>query len=159
MPVQSVAFRHALGHFASGVTVVTVAHQGERNGLTVSAFCSVSLDPPYVLICIDKASSSNTVIQAASAFAVNILAVDQDSLSNHFAQRSDDKFDSVAFHEGILGMPILEGTVGHLECRLARMMDAGDHFIYIGEVEDSQVDENQNPLLYYVGKYRNLAEA
>lgn len=156
MPIESEDFRAALGRFASGVTVVTVAHNGVRTGLTVSAFCSVSLNPPYILICIDKQSTSNDTLTSAGAFAVNILAEDQDGLSNHFAKRIEEKFDSVAYHDGKLGMPILEDTLGHLECTVVNTVDAGDHFIYIGQVESSGVNTDRKPLLYYHSQYRSL---
>ncbi|MCL6453669.1 MAG: flavin reductase family protein [Alicyclobacillus sp.] len=158
MPIESDAFRQVLGRFASGVTVVTATHNGVNSGLTVSAFCSLSLNPPYVLICVDKQSSTNPVIQASGAFAVNILADDQAHLSNHFARRDDDKFASLAFHRGALGLPILPDTVGHLECRLVHQLDGGDHFIYIGSPETSEVDPSKRPLLYFHGQYGAFSE-
>lgn len=156
MPISADAFRQTLARFASGVTIVTVAHNGELSGLTVSAFSSVSLDPPYILICVDKSSSSNGLIQAAGAFAVNILSSEQSTLSNHFAKRQDDKFQTVPYHIGHYGMPILEDTLAQMECNVVQTVDAGDHYIYIGQVETSNTDESKEPLLYYSGKYREL---
>ncbi|QSO53219.1 flavin reductase family protein [Alicyclobacillus curvatus] len=159
MPVSSEQFRGALSRFASGVTVVTTAHNSRLTGLTVSAFCSVSLNPPYILICVDKQSSANELIQAANAFAVNILRAHQTELSNHFARRIEDKFSDVSYDAGQLGMPLLQGTLGYLECSLAQQVDAGDHFIYIGQVENTSVEADADPLLYYSGSYRELKSA
>ncbi|GGJ09933.1 flavin reductase [Alicyclobacillus cellulosilyticus] len=158
MPVTSEAFRQALSRFASGVTVVTTASGGQKAGLTVSAFSSLSLEPPYILVCIDKSSSSCAVLRSAGAFAVNILASDQAHLSQHFASRLEDKFAQVDYHPGLAGIPVLHGTLASLECRLVQELDGGDHFIYIGQVERTFVDESKSPLLYYRGQYRQLAE-
>lgn len=156
MPVTNDEFRHVLGRFASGVTVVTTNNDGQLSGLTVSAFSSVSLEPPLVLICVDKQSSANQAIQAAKAYAVNILREGQDSLSNHFARRTPDKFADVDYHLGNLNLPLLEGTLGFLECAVTQTVDAGDHYIYLGQVENASADANAKPLLYFSGGYRQL---
>lgn len=158
MPVTPDEFKQALGRFASGVTVVTTADNDKLGGLTVSAFSSLSLDPPYILVCIDKRSSANALIQSSRVFAVNILAKDQADLSNHFASRREDKFAGVAYHMGRLGVPILENTLAALECALVQVVDGGDHYIYIGQVEHSSVAEGKEPLLYYRGQYRSLQD-
>jgi 3-hydroxy-9,10-secoandrosta-1,3,5(10)-triene-9,17-dione monooxygenase reductase component len=158
MPVTADQFKQALGRFASGVTVVTTADNNKLGGLTVSAFSSLSLDPPYILICIDKRSSANALIQSSRAFAVNILAKDQADLSNHFASRQEDKFAGVAYRMGHLQVPVLEDTLATLECSLVQVVDGGDHHIYIGQVEHSSVDETKEPLLYYRGQYRSLKD-
>lgn len=105
MPVSADDFRHALGRFASGVTVVTTAVDGKLGGLTVSAFSSVSLDPPYILICIDKRSSVIPLLRTSRVFGVNILASDQSDVSNHFASRREDKFAGVSYRMGALVFP------------------------------------------------------
>lgn len=154
MPVSSDAFRHALGRFASGVTVVAITDTaGGLHGLTVSAFSSLSLNPPYILVCIDKRSSSIAVIEGARQFSVNLLAADQQALSNHFASKLEDKFAGVAWYPSKLGTPILEGVLGWLECTLVQVVDAGDHVIVIGQVEHAVADESKQPLLYYLGQY------
>jgi 3-hydroxy-9,10-secoandrosta-1,3,5(10)-triene-9,17-dione monooxygenase reductase component len=158
MPVDSDAFRHALGRFASGVTVVTTAHEGQLAGLTVSAFSSVSLNPPLVLVCIDKRSSSIDLITRSRVFNVNILASEQEDTSNHFASRIADKFATAQYRTGTLGAPVLVNTLAYLECQLVESVDAGDHIVLIGQVEASEVDETKEPLLYYHGKYRSLAK-
>jgi 3-hydroxy-9,10-secoandrosta-1,3,5(10)-triene-9,17-dione monooxygenase reductase component len=158
MPVNADQFRSALGHFASGVTVVTMSDGKRQVGLTVSAFSSVSLNPPYILVCIDKNSSTLDVLKSAQTFAVNLLCDNQIDLSNRFASKTDDKFSGVDHHAGQLGAPILENTLGFVECKVVQEIDAGDHFIYLGEVVDANVNIDKQPLLYYHGKYRSLAK-
>ncbi|WAH38801.1 flavin reductase family protein [Alicyclobacillus dauci] len=153
MALDTTAFRHALAHFGSGVTVVTMAHNGERSGLTVSAFCSLSLNPPYILVCIDKSSNTLGLVRAAKCFAVNILSEEQITLSNHFASKLPDKLDSIPFRDGTLGSPLLDGALANLECRLANEVDGGDHMILFGEVMETHVDESKSPLLYFTGHY------
>lgn len=157
MPVDSSAFREALGHFASGVTVVTMAANGKSSGLTVSAFSSLSLHPPYILVCIDKRSSTLELVRASHVFVVHILALEQMDLSNHFASKIEDKLANIPHHTGSLGAPILENTLAYLECRMIQEIDAGDHYIYIGEVENSSVNPDKAPLLYFHGQYHSLA--
>ncbi len=157
MAVSSEEFRHALGRFASGVTVVTVADErGEATGLTVSAFSSVSLNPPLVLVCIDNRSTSIPVIESVGSFAVNVLTKDQAHLSNRFASRDVNKFDGVAWSKGSLGMPLLSGALAQLECTLAKTVDAGDHTLFIGQVEATNVEDSEQPLLYFNGNYGNF---
>ncbi|MCL6598106.1 MAG: flavin reductase family protein [Alicyclobacillus macrosporangiidus] len=157
MPVNPDEFRRALGRFASGVTVVTAQANGSAAGITVSAFASVSLQPPYILICIDKQSSTIPVLRAAGAFAVNFLNEDQAHLSNHFASKRADKFAGISCRQGQLGAPLLEDTLGYVECRVVREVDAGDHLLYLGQVEASDVDDTKRPLLYYHSQYHGLA--
>ncbi len=157
MAVSSEEFRHALGRFASGVTVVTVADErGEATGLTVSAFSSVSLNPPLVLVCIDNRSTSIPVIESVGSFAVNVLTKDQAHLSNRFASRDVNKFDGVAWSKGSLGMPLLSGALAQLECTVAQTVDAGDHTLFIGQVEATNVEDSEQPLLYFNGNYGNF---
>lgn len=156
MPVNSDSFKQALGRFASGVTIVTAADGDRLSGLTVSAFSSVSLDPPLVLICINKQSSAVDTLRSGQVFAVNFLSDEQVALSNHFASRTTDKFSDSTYHLGSLGAPILEGCLAHLECSLVQEIDAGDHYVYIGQVESSDLDDTKRPLLYYHGRYETL---
>jgi flavin reductase (DIM6/NTAB) family NADH-FMN oxidoreductase RutF len=159
MPVGAEEFRRALSQFASGVTVVTTrGADGHPVGLTVSAFCSVSLNPPLVLVCIDKASSSYPGFLASQAFGVNILAEDQEALSRRFASKEPRKFEGVPYREGIAGIPLLEGALAHLECRIVHAYEGGDHTIFVGEVERTNVREGQ-PLLYFRGNYARLLVA
>lgn len=153
MTIDATSFRHALGHFASGVTVVTMAHDGHLSGLTVSAFASLSLQPPLILACIDKSSTTLGLVRGTKSFGVNILAEDQQHLSNHFASKMADKFSNVDHSLGSLGSPLLIDVHAAMQCRLVEELDKGDHIILIGEVTEANVDESKKPLLYYKGSY------
>jgi flavin reductase (DIM6/NTAB) family NADH-FMN oxidoreductase RutF len=155
MPIDDARFRQAMGYFASGVTVVTTAVAGELYGMTVSSFSSLSLNPPLVLICIDKNVPSHDMIRDAGCFVVNILEKRQEHLSRRFATTANDKFKGVAWHSGQLGLPVLDNTLAAIECRLRNALDGGDHTIFIGEVVDSEIHEGA-PLLYYRRGYHEL---
>ena len=148
------ALRRALGNFATGITVVTAqTPEGERIGLTVNSFNSVSLEPPLVLWSLDKRSiDSLDVIRRSNHFAVNILAADQIDLSNRFARPQSDKFAGVQYLEGPGRMPLLEGCAARFHCALHETVDAGDHWILIGRVLDFD-DAGRAPLLYHQGAY------
>ncbi len=155
MTVDPDAFRAILGRFASGVTVVTVVDErGRDHGMTVSAFASVSLHPPLVLICVDDEASIRPVIDKAKCFGVNILAADQEALSRRFAAKCD-RFDGLAYHRGDSGVALLGGTMAWLECEVVARHQAGDHEIVIGRVESGENSEDR-PLLYYRGGYAQL---
>lgn len=159
MPVGRDEFRRALSQFASGVTIVTTRDgAGQPLGLTVSAFCSVSLEPPLVLVCVDKMSSSHSGFLESRAFVVNILAEDQEALSRRFATKDPKKFEGVAYREGIAGIPVLGGALANLECRLVHAYEGGDHTIFVGEVERTEV-RDARPLLYFRGQYVHLADS
>ena len=149
-------FRNVLSHFASGVTIVTTC-DGEQHptGLTASAFCSVSLDPPMVLICVDHKSQSYPHIRDGGRFGINILPQAHEHLSRRFASSRLDKFDGVGFTMGTLGVPLIDGALAHLECRTASAHVEGDHTIFVGRVESIGIGDGQ-PLLYYRGKYHQL---
>lgn len=155
MPVDEARFRQAMGHFASGVTVVTTAHNGHLYGMTISSFASVSLKPALVLICVEKNLSTHTAIAEAGQFAINILEQNQEHLSRRFATRNDDKFMGVAWHTSQLGMPVLEGTLAAIECQLHDTFPGGDHSIFVGEVMDVEIYHGL-PLLYYRRGYHEL---
>jgi flavin reductase (DIM6/NTAB) family NADH-FMN oxidoreductase RutF len=155
MPIDDAGFKLAMSHFASGVTVVTTEHEGARYGMTVSAFSSVSLHPPLVLICIEKSVKSHDAIANAKKFGVSILASGQADVSNRFASRRDDKFEGVAVRTGELGVPLIDGAVCTLECRLHTSLPGGDHTIFVGEVVDAQSHESA-PLVYFRSGYREL---
>jgi len=154
--IDQATFRQVLGHFASGVTVVTAATGDVYHGITVSSFCSLSLDPPLVLVCIDKRVRSHEAIVQAGAFAINILAQENEHLSRHFASRIEDKFASIAYHLGETGTPILHDVLATLECRLHAQLPGGDHTIFAGEVVAMSSRDDADPLLYYRGGYRQL---
>jgi flavin reductase (DIM6/NTAB) family NADH-FMN oxidoreductase RutF len=157
MPISNDEFRSALGNFASGVTVVTTTDAaGKMHGITVSAFCSVSLEPPLVLICIEKTTASHYAFEESEIFVVNILSEAQADVSEQFAAPHPDKFDGVAFEIGRLGAPVLSHALVNLECRLRHSLNGGDHSIFVGEVDSVRLNDGQ-PLLYFRGDYRKLA--
>jgi len=150
-------FRAVLGRFASGVTVVTAKDaDGKLHGITVSAFCSVSLEPPLILICIDKNTGSHHAFSQTDSFVVNILREDQQHISDRFASFLHSKFETVKYHSGIDGLPVLEDTLANLECRLVNYHDNGDHTIFVGQIERATINDG-NPLVYFQGNYRELA--
>lgn len=153
MPVSETEFRNALSRFASGVSVVTTRDvSGRSYGITVSAFCSVSLTPPLVLICIEKATASHDAFVESGLFVVNILDETQKHLSERFAAPADDKFGEVEFASGIGGLPVLKNALASLECRIRKTYDGGDHSIFVGEVETTTVRDGE-PLIYFRGRY------
>ena len=156
MAITNEEFRRALSRFASGITVVTLKDKdGNPHGITVSAFSSVSLEPPLILVCIDNAAGSHSAFYEGKRFVVNILNEDQSEHSNHFASQIADKFINVHHHEGLEGIPVLKNALVNLECRLVEHFAAGDHTIFIGEIEQAHVNEG-NPLVYYLGDYRKI---
>jgi flavin reductase (DIM6/NTAB) family NADH-FMN oxidoreductase RutF len=156
MSIRADDFKNALRRWASGVTIVT-SRAGERvHGMTVSAFTSVSVDPPLVLICADKSSDTLNVIAEGGVFAVNVLARDQEELSERFAWGEEStRLEGVDWHSGATGSPLLSGVSASLDCRVVAAHDAGDHVIYVGSVEALETGEAE-PLLYFAGKYRSL---
>jgi flavin reductase (DIM6/NTAB) family NADH-FMN oxidoreductase RutF len=155
MPLDQDAFRAVLGRFASGVTIVTVrGGNGRDYGMTVSAFSSVSLEPPLVMVCIGEDSSLKPMIAEATHYGVSILASDQEPLSRRFAAHGE-RFDGVGFTRGENGMALIDGALAFMECRVVARHLAGDHTIVIGEVEAASVAD-QRPLLYYRGGYAQL---
>lgn len=156
MSVDQHAFRAVLGRFSSGVTIVTVVDaNGDDRGMTVSAFCSVSLDPPLVLVCIDHAASIFHEISSATAFTVNILSEGQEALARRFADLQSDRFEGIGFSRGGNGIAILGDALGYIQCTVTARHVAGDHDIVIGEVEEAMSEEGR-PLLYYRGGYAQL---
>ena len=150
------SFKAALGHFASGVTIITTldAH-GAPTGLTATSFTSLSLHPPLVLFCLAERANCFEDFQRAASFAVNILAHGQDDVSNTFASRGAEKFEGVGYRKGMLGDPLLEGALANMECRITARHPGGDHVIVVGEVQSVEVGDGR-PLLYYHGKYHTL---
>ena len=151
-------FRKVLSHFGSGVTVVTTSDNDKRPaGLTCSAFASVSLEPPLILVCVDHKAQSFPALRQHGRFAVNILRADQEALSRRFAtSKILDKFEGVAHRVSDLGLPLLENALAHLECTTVNMHVEGDHTIFIGRVERISTPGGE-PLLYFRGQYRGLA--
>ena len=184
MTIEKDFFRHVMGHFATGVTVVTTNSQGILGGLTVNAFCSVSLNPPLVLICVDDASNTLPLLRESNVFAVNILTDRQEHLSRCFATHSQDRFEHfchASYHTAATGAPIIDDVLAFIDARIVAEYPGGDHVIFLGQVEalgtadqivfadDATraaplVESNGNlplddeaPLAYYRGAYRHLA--
>ena len=144
-------FRDVIGHFATGVTIVTASEDGSDYGTTVSAVTSVSLDPPLLLICLNRTSRTQAVIERTRSFAVNILGVAQGELAVRFATDRDDKFVGIGVERGGLDHPLLADALAHVECRVVETATGGTHTVYFGEVERAERFEGE-PLLYYRGQ-------
>lgn len=145
--------RHVLGCFVTGVTVVTTLEQGlQPRGFTANSFTSVSLDPPLVLVCIGRGAASHDAFAGGSGFAVNILSDAQQHVSARFASKTHDKFGGLAWHQGRGGGLVLDGSLAWLDCRLERVIPAGDHSILLGEVLDFGRRDLQ-PLAWCRGRY------
>lgn len=160
MTVTQAEYRKALGCFATGVTVITVDYEGEIHGMTANAFASVSLDPLLVLVCVDQRARTHSHLHAKKRFGVNILSHGQRAISEYYARtvRTDEEAERVAgarFERTPHGTPVLQGALAYLECRLHTAQAAGDHTIFIAEVEEVVVHEGE-PLLFFHGGYRDI---
>lgn len=185
MTIEKDFFRQVMGQFATGVTVVTACSQGKPAGITVNAFCSVSLDPPLVLVCIDLISHTLPFIRESGSFAVNILTDEQEYLSRCFAGSTQERYEHFCyadFHTAATGAPIIDGSLAFIDARVVAEHPGGDHVIFLGQVEamgtnghvvfageedqqqatlddthDNDARNDKEPLAYYRGKYRHLA--
>jgi flavin reductase (DIM6/NTAB) family NADH-FMN oxidoreductase RutF len=160
MGVTQTEFRKAMGSFATGVTVITVDYEGEVFGMTANAFTSVSLDPLLVLVCVDHRARTHNQLHARKRFGVNVLAENQKAISEYYARPSPthqhaEQEVGARFDRTQHGTPVLHGALAYLECRLHTAQDAGDHTIFIAEVEDVVV-RNGEPLLYFRSAYRKV---
>jgi flavin reductase (DIM6/NTAB) family NADH-FMN oxidoreductase RutF len=158
-PIDPRDFRNALGTYATGVTIITAAApDGKPYGLTCNSFASVSLNPPLVLWSLVVYSSSLTVFQNASHFAVNVLGVSQQALANKFAKSSDDKFDGIDWNPGLGNAPLLSESVANFQCRSVNRYYGGDHVIFLGAVEAYSYNRTE-PLLFARGAYGRFVTA
>lgn len=155
--IDSDTFRSVLGRFASGVSIVTARDDaGDDHGMTVSAFASVSLDPPLVLVCIDHTASMHDLLLEHPRFGISVLSSEQEAYSRRFATDPDTgRFDGIAYTRGDSGVVLLDESLAHLECKVVQHHDAGDHTIFIAEVERAE-PRHGRPLLYYRGGYAQL---
>ena len=155
--VSEEKFKSALSRFASGITIITTAdNSGTPVGLTVTAFSSLSLHPPMVLVCIDKSANSYPSMTLKSHFVVNILAEDQEQLSLVFASRSlQDRFSNIRFRLNAHNVPVLDGCLAYLECQVENSYEGGDHTIFVASVVNASNQEG-NPLLYYASRYSQI---
>lgn len=151
-------FRNVLGVWPTGVCVITsVDAEGQRHGLVVGSFTSISLDPPLVGFFPDKRSSTWPRIAQVGRFCVNVLGADQLSLCQRFAARSDDKFADLAHGTTPSGQPLLDDAIAWIDCRVERVEDIGDHLLVVGAVDSLDRREEGNPLLFFRGQYHDLA--
>lgn len=157
--IEPLSFREALGHYASGITVITSYVDDEPIGFTCQSFYSVSMNPPLVSFSVMSSSASYPKIRQAGRFAVNILSGEQVKISNQFARRGTDKWHGVEWQESPLGNPLIAGSLHWLDCEIHAEHAAGDHMIVIGEVKALNLQEAAatQPLLYFKGQYCNLA--
>lgn len=151
-------FKNALKLWASGVTIVTNQSDAGIKGMTATSFCSVSLNPPQILVCLNQASDTGTAIVNSGYFVVNLLKSGQEAMSNQFAGGSsqEQRFAEVSWHPGTSGSPVLDDALASLECRLVESISAGSHWVMIGEVQHVTCNDGE-PLLYYHAAYRSLA--
>lgn len=156
MPIDEAGFKLAMSCFVSGVTVVTTEHEGKPYGMTVASFSSLSLRPPLVVVCVEKSVKTHDAIVASGTFGISILDLSQASISGRFASKIDDKFEGVEVSRGELGVPLIEGALCTLECRLEAQLPGGDHTIFVGEVVNARTTDGA-PLVYYRSGYRALA--
>lgn len=148
-------FREVIGHFATGVTVITANDEDGEFGSTASAVSSLSLEPPRLLVCMNRQSLTGACIYRTGRFAVNILSEHQGDLAAHFASKSPDKFRNVSTSPGRLGEPLLEGALAHVECRVIEQISAGTHTVFLAEVERATAGTG-SPLAYYRGQFGRL---
>lgn len=150
-------FRKTLGHFATGITVITTVGQDQQLvGLTANSFSSLSLDPPLILVCIDKKSESLQAFEKESPFVVNILQESQEDACWSFAKKGQEKFEGISYKQTTEGVPYLTGNLATLHCTVYENFTAGDHVIVTGLVKEVEYDEEKNPLLFFRGKVQNL---
>ncbi|HZQ25058.1 MAG TPA: flavin reductase family protein [Terriglobales bacterium] len=158
MSISQADFRRAMGAFATGVTVVTVDDGGAVHGMTANAFASVSLDPMLVLVCVDHRARTHAHLHARKRFGINVLSEEQRAISEYYARAIESQHAEevgARFDRTQHGTPVLRGALAYLECKLHTAQDAGDHTIFIAEVEDVVVREGE-PLLFFRGKYRRV---
>src|SRR5262245_30288506 len=155
-PLEPSEFRNVIGHFASGVTVITTTADGRRHGTTASAVTSLALEPPMLLVCMNRESATGVAMASTGAFAVNILGEAHGELAIRFARKGQDKFDGVEIAEGDCGQPLLAGAIAHLECRVTEQVAAGTHTVFIAEVEAATAQVGAPPLAYYRGRFGRL---
>jgi flavin reductase (DIM6/NTAB) family NADH-FMN oxidoreductase RutF len=148
-------FRELIGHFATGVTIVTAVDDGRSFGTTASAVTSLSLEPPMLLICMNKESETGRAVASAGRFAVNILGEQQVALAQRFAQKGGDKFGGVPTAAGESGAPLIEDALATLECRVVEQTTGGTHTVFFGEVEAGTARDGA-PLAYYRGRFGTL---
>ncbi len=153
MDEKSLALRRAFGKFATGVAIATSTDRNNAPiGLTINSFSSVSLDPPLVLWSLVNRSPNLDVFRNAGHFAINILSSEQRAISDTFAKPASDRFANIDWHRGIADLPVIRDTIATFECRRTMTIEAGDHVVFFGEVQDCEQSDLE-PLLFFSGKY------
>ena len=156
MAFDSMDQRRIMGHFATGVTVVTTWHENKPQGMTANAVASLSLDPPLVLVSVDVKAQMNACLKASNCFAVNILTEEQEELSVRFARHGPKDFSGIAYRTEATDSPVLDLALAFVDCRVTSILPGGDHDIFIGEIVAGGTREGR-PLLFYSGKYGSLS--
>ena len=156
MALDSKEQRRILGKFATGVTVASTKVGDETWGMTANAVTSLSLTPPLVILCVQKDSQSHSKFTAGGCFALNILAADQQEISDRFAYKGPKDFSGLDTKSAETGAPILNGALGWVDCKLKEILPGGDHDIFIGEIVAGEAEDEGQPLLYVGGKYAQL---
>ena len=156
MVIEAQELRRVMGHFATGVTVITTKDkEGNPQGLTANAFMSLSLNPPLVLISVDKGATCYGCFEPNNSFTVNFLSEDQEDVSRRFATKGADKFADLNWHAGSNGAAVIGGALGSVECKITQCHDGGDHTIVVGEILNVAAN-GERPLLFFKGKYQKL---
>jgi len=163
MPFDPMLFRQVLGRFATGVTVVTVCKDNIRRGMTANAFTSVSLNPPLVLVSVDKKADTHGLMMETDTFCINILAEHRRQWSDWWAGKApkdQDQFANIPYSSKVTGSPVLDDCLGYIDCKVWARYEGGDHTLFVGEVQEAAMsnDPNLKPLLFFASKYRKLAD-
>ena len=154
--IDASQFRQLLGHFATGVTILTTTTpEGQPRGMTANSLSSVSLHPPLLSVCVDREAEMHPVILQASEFAVNVLASPQEALARRFSDKHEDRFDGVGYHLSPEGLILLDGALAHVICERQATYPAGDHTIVLGRVVSGATHDG-HPLLFYRGGYATM---
>ena len=148
--------RRIMGHFATGVTVVTTWHEDKPQGMTANAVASLSLDPPLVLVSVDVEAQMNACLKESTCFAINILTEKQEALSVRFARHGPKDFSDIDYRSETTGSPVLEQALAYVDCRVKEILPGGDHDIFIGEIVAGDAREGR-PLIFYGGQYGSLS--
>ena len=151
-------FRDVIGRFASGVTVITTSADDGDHGTTASAVSSLSMDPPMLLVCLNRTSDTRTAVLSSGVFGVNILAEDQAPVAAGFARKGTDKFAGIRVVRGRTGIPLVENALAHLECEVHETVTGGTHTVFLARVPDAS-GTDASPLTYFRGRFGRLAEA
>ena len=157
--LSSIDYRKIVGHFATGVTVITTSHDGMFHGMTANAFMSVSLEPLLALVSIDKVAHAHEQVDRAGRFCVNLLSEAQEELSTLFAKTAppeEGQLRGAACHSSPSGMLVLDGCIAYLECQVRERYDGGDHTLFLADVLDGRVEREAPPLVFYQARYRSL---